>query len=114
MPCLDLKKAFDTVDDNILLATLNNFNFSEHTIKWMKSYLTDNSVKLPYLRCQVGSHKVPYSDLFYFTYYINDLPNVCGNIHIQMYADDDVIFTPEKNMQEPACILTSAMTQIHG
>ena len=35
----DLKKAFDTVDHDVLLSKLSYFNFSGDAIKWMKSYL---------------------------------------------------------------------------
>ena len=36
---IDLKKAFDTVNHNILLNKLTTFNFSEHAIGWFASYL---------------------------------------------------------------------------
>lgn len=35
-----------------------------------------------------------------FTLYINDLPDACQNSNIQMYADDEVIFTHAKAIQE--------------
>ncbi len=36
---LDLKKAFDTVNHEILLHKLNLFSFSQQTINWFRSYL---------------------------------------------------------------------------
>ncbi len=116
---LDLKKAFDTVIHNILLAKLTHYNFSEQAIKWMKSYLLNrkqcvivNGVESPYLECPMG---VPQGSILVpilFSLYINDLPEACKNIHIQMYADDAVIFTSAKNTQEAALILTSALSHI--
>ncbi len=47
-----------------------------------------------------------------FTLYINDLPEACKNVDVQMYADDAVIFTYAKNYQEIASTLTSAMAHI--
>lgn len=38
---LDLKKAFDTVNHDILIAKLTKFNFSSNVITWIKSYLTE-------------------------------------------------------------------------
>ncbi len=35
---LDLKKAFDTVSQNILIHKLSYLNFSRSVIDWMKSY----------------------------------------------------------------------------
>lgn len=35
---LDLKRAFDTIDHQIPLYKLTDFNFSEQGIRWMNSY----------------------------------------------------------------------------
>ncbi len=37
---LSLKKAFDTVDHQILICKLANFNLSPNVLNWMQSYLT--------------------------------------------------------------------------
>ena len=38
---LDLKKAFDTVNHDILIAKLTMFNFSSNVTTWIKSYLAE-------------------------------------------------------------------------
>lgn len=37
---LDLKKAFDTVNCQILINKLSHFNLSPSTVHWIESYLT--------------------------------------------------------------------------
>uniref|UniRef100_A0A8C6SXY0 Reverse transcriptase domain-containing protein n=1 Tax=Neogobius melanostomus TaxID=47308 RepID=A0A8C6SXY0_9GOBI len=118
---LDLKKAFDTVDHKILLTKLSHFNFSEKAINWMKSYLTNrmqcvvvNGVKSPYRECTVGVPQGSILGPVLFSLYINDLPDACRNTQIQMYADDAVIYTPAKNIQEAGRILTSEMAQVQN
>ena len=37
---LDLKKAFDSVNHQVLLSRLTRFNFSEHAMHWLASYLS--------------------------------------------------------------------------
>ena len=41
MILIDLQKAFDTIDHEILLQKLNVVTFSGSTIKWFKSYLSE-------------------------------------------------------------------------
>ena len=43
---IDLQKAFDTIDHNILLQKMVHLNFSDHVISWFKSYLTDRTFKV--------------------------------------------------------------------
>ncbi len=44
--------------------------------------------------------------------YINDLPMVCQQCNIKMYADDTVIFTHGKNAEEVANKLTDVLAKI--
>lgn len=116
---LDLKRAFDTVDHQVLLSRLTHFNFSAHAIEWFKSYLSNrrqfvtvDGVKSPCLDCPVGVPQGSVLGPLLFSLFINTLPNSCQNIHTQMYADDAVIFTPAKNIQEASRILTSAASDV--
>ena len=40
---LDLKKAFDTVDHDILLTKLKYFGVADESSEWFRSYLSDRS-----------------------------------------------------------------------
>ena len=58
---LDLSKAFDTVNHNVLLSKLSYFHFSENVLQWTESYLemrkqcTRFGTKLsPFLGCSYG------------------------------------------------------------
>ena len=41
MVLIDLKKAFDTINHDILSKKLSIFGFSDHTVKWFQSYLSN-------------------------------------------------------------------------
>ena len=43
---IDLKKAFDTIDHQILLKKMKNLGFSKNTITWFKSYLCERKFKI--------------------------------------------------------------------
>ena len=43
---LDLKKAFDTVNHEVLLSELSSLNVSTEVISWLYSYLTNRSQRV--------------------------------------------------------------------
>ena len=45
---LDLKKAVDTVDHQILIKKLFSYGIRSNTLKWFQSYLTDRSQYVTY------------------------------------------------------------------
>lgn len=47
-----------------------------------------------------------------FSLYINDLPSVCPDTNIQMYADDTVIYVHGSNMTQVANELTNTMVHV--
>lgn len=44
--------------------------------------------------------------------YMNDLPDVCHTVHVQMYADDVVVVSHGKNATEATLSLTCVLTKI--
>ena len=104
---LDFKRAFETIDRTILLDKLKKYNFSDDTIKWFKSFLSD--------RKQVVKINGLYSDTIevclgvpqgskianvLFILYINDLVVHLKNCNIIMYADDTSISVTANTQEE--------------
>ena len=97
---LDLKKAFDTVDHNILLKKLHLYGVRGGAYDWFKSYLSNRTQY-----CQVNGNLsesrtiiigIPQGSILgplLFLIYINDLPNCLKNVDCEMFADDTQIET---------------------
>ncbi len=97
---LDLKKAFDTVDHNILPKKLHLYGVRGGAYDWFKSYLSNRTQY-----CQVNGNLsesrtiitgIPQGSILgplLFLIYINDLPNCLKNADCEMFADDTQIGT---------------------
>ena len=92
---LDLKKAFDTVDHNILLSKLMTYGIKGKAHKWFQSYLEKRQQTCKInkkmsdkttITCGVpqGTNLGP----LLFLLYINDLPNCLEMTNASMFADD--------------------------
>ena len=103
---IDLKKAFDTVDHDILLAKLRKYGVDNLEFAWFSSYLTNRkqyckvngvSSKTEDIKCGVpqGSCLGP----LLFLIYINDLPFSLKKGKVTMYADDTSIYYSSRNME---------------
>ena len=95
---LDLRKAFDTVDHNILLNILWNYGIRGKIYNWFKNYL-ENRKQYVKINGYISSKKqiicgVPQGSVLgpiLFLIYINSITNLKLNGKITLFADDTTI-----------------------
>ena len=96
---IDLSKAFDTVNHQILLDKLEHYGIRGHALELFKSYLSNRNQYVHLGKCKSQSRPiscgVPQGSVLgplFFLLFINDLPKCCTTGKVRLFADDTTIF----------------------
>ena len=126
---LDLSKAFDTLDHDIIVSKLSRYGIRGAALDWFKNYLSDRNQYVSNSNFKSSlkhiSTGVPQGSILgplLFILYINDLPNCSSNCSFTLYADDtSIIYTgtdkntiiSDINMDMPKIINWFACNKLH-
>ena len=106
MILIDLQKAFDTINHEILFKKLKAMGFSEGCITWFQSYLSERIFFLSLenqlsdygtISCGIPQGLTPGPLLFLI--YVNDLPQAVKSKFF-LYAEDSCLMFQDKEIEE--------------
>ena len=104
---IDLRKAFDTVDHELLIIKLQNLGFSTSVVNWFRSYLPSrtavtsiNNMSSDPKSVTVGVPQGSILGPLLFLLYINDLPQCLNHCKSILYVDDTLLYYSGKTVAD--------------
>ena len=104
---LDLKKAFDTLNHDILIEKLPYYGLVGKCLQYIVSYLSNRKqcVEISGVRSNFRTMNsgVPQGSILgplLFLLYVNDLPNVVNNSEVYLFADDTTLVAIDRSLEK--------------
>ena len=102
---MDLSKAFDTLDHELLIAKLSAYGFNNESLKLIRSYLTNRwqrtKINKSFSKWTELLQGVPQGSVlgpFLFNIYLNDLFFLVDYTEVCNFADDTTFFACDKDL----------------
>ena len=116
---LDLSKAFDTINHDILLYKLEYYGFRGVVLDWFKSYLSNRKQFVRY-QMHDSNHKiincgVPQGSILgplLFILYINDIVNTTSLLELILFADDTTLLFSHQEIASQNDIINNELQEI--
>ena len=115
---LDLSKAFDTIDHDILYE-LEYYDFRGTVLDWFTSYLENRKQFVKYQSCESEYENIKYGvpqgsilGPLLFILYVNDITNTTSLFEIILFADDTTLLYSHPDISSAIDIIDKELNEI--
>ena len=116
---IDLQKAFDMVNHELLLLKLSGLGIAGKSLEWFASYLSNRKI-ITFLNNTLSeeysiNNGVPQGSLIgpiLFAIFINDLASLFDKCSFHLYADDTVLYYSDKDPQVVETVLNEELNKV--
>lgn len=116
---LDLQKAFDTVNHELLLLKLLDYGIRGHAFKWLESYLNDRQQYVQFnknnSKCETVVCGIPQGSVIgpkLFIIFINDLYEATKELNLLLFADDTTVYKSGSDLGTLINCASTGMTSL--
>ena len=116
---MDLSKAFDTIDHDILLHKLYHYGFRGISNDWFKNYLSNRKQFVQYNSAKSQTESVscgvPQGSILgplLFILYMNDICYTSKILKMILFADDTTVFHSDKNISRLCAIMNDELKEV--
>ena len=117
---IDLSKAFDTVNHEILVRKMEHYGIRGVSLDWFNSYLS-NRKQYVYLNGEPAQLEnvicgVPHGSVLgplLFLIYINDLPHISGVLQFGLFANDTNIYYEAESIDKLEKIINKELQKLY-
>ena len=117
---IDLRKEFDSVDNNLLVKKLETYGLLDNKLSWFCRYRSEprqvdsigRELSDPCLIASGVPHR-PILGPLLFVLFINDLPAALDKCKVLIYADETVIYFAARNVENVGNTLTIELANVN-
>ena len=117
---MDLSKAFDTLNHDLLIAKLGAYGFETDALRYMKSYLKNRKQRVrvnktfsEWERITTGVPQGSILGSLLLNIFLNNLFLFVSNASLSNYADDNTFYTFGDNLEKNKDNLRSSLDTVH-